>query len=178
MNLPFATSEEVAPFLATDRDMLGGPPEHLYADQVGADAPEVSPPGLPRPGWDSRLRVRIEYNPDDQSPDNNFGRFAIGGAMQDFPTGIVTGGTAEILFRSNKARRYLLIQNLDATETLWVRPGGRERPAAVGVGFALNAAPAANQGGGTLVMEGTAISTDEWTVFATTTGHRFYAMEL
>lgn len=153
-------------------------PTPYLNDANGAAAPEDVPNGLPRRPWDALLEVRQRYNPEDTSPENNYGRFAIGGRLQDYTGGIVEGARAQILFEENSARRYLIIVNLDETETLWIRPGGLDRAAVIGQCLPLNPAPAAGQGGGVYVMESNAIDTSPWTVIATTTGHRFVAYEL
>ncbi len=89
---------------------------------------------------------------------------------------ITLGGTAQVLMVANLVRRYFLCTNLDPVVTLWIRPTGTA--AAGQPSIPLNPAPAAGQGGGSFVLDGSAIADQQWSIFSTLTGHAFTAYEL
>ena len=91
------------------------------------------------------------------------------GTLTDRSGTITAGGTAQTLAAANTARKYLLIQNLHATEVLWVN----FTTAAVANQPSLQLAAA----GGSLVMESSYVSTELVSVIAATTGHAFSAKE-
>ncbi len=82
---------------------------------------------------------------------------------------ITTGGTAQPLAAAHAARRYLIIENVSQTEALWVN----FTTTAVEAEPSIMLAP----GGGSLVMDGSFVSTEAISVIAATTAHPFTAKE-
>jgi hypothetical protein len=89
---------------------------------------------------------------------------------------IAVGGTAQTVFAANPDRRYLLVQNLSTTNVLWVRHDGSAATESE-PSIALNPAPNAGEGGGSLTMEGTFISDALISVVGALAGEDFTAFE-
>lgn len=90
------------------------------------------------------------------------------GNLTDRSGAITTGATAQQLAAANTARKYLLIQNLDSGEDLWINfttTAVADRPS-------IRIPP-----DGTFVMEGSFVSTELVSVIAATTGHEWTAKE-
>ena len=90
------------------------------------------------------------------------------GTLTDRSGTITAGGTAQQLAAANTNRRYLLIQNEHATETLWFN--FTTTATAAEPSFQIPA-------GGSFVMEAGYISTEAVSVIAATTGHPWTAKE-
>jgi hypothetical protein len=90
------------------------------------------------------------------------------GALTNRSGTITTGGVAQTLAAINAARAYLFIQNLHATEDLWIN--FTTAAAATQPSIRLSA-------GDTFSMEGSFVSTELVSVFAATTAHPFSAKE-
>lgn len=90
------------------------------------------------------------------------------GVLSDFGGTIATGGTAQTIIGPNLARRFLLIENLDPTEDLWLD----FTSAAV-----LSQPSILIPHGETFRMDGAFVSTEEVSLNATTTAHPFAAKE-
>jgi len=93
---------------------------------------------------------------------------ANGGALTDGSGTITAGGTAQQVFASQPGRAYLIIQNLDAAETMYVN-----------IGAAATAGSGSFQllSGGSLVFENGYIPSGSVSIIAATTGHKFTAKE-
>lgn len=78
---------------------------------------------------------------------------------------IATGGTAQDAVAADTGRQYLLIQNIDAAEDLWVNFGTNAVSASAGSILV----PAKSS----LVFEHVACPTGRVSVVAATTGHKF-----
>ncbi len=96
--------------------------------------------------------------------------------MSAFPLGITdrsgtitAGGTAQTAAAANSGRQYLLIQNLDASEDLWVRFGATAAVATPGSVKLLG-----NSG---MTFESGPCATGLVSVIAATTGHKFTIWE-
>ena len=143
---------------------------------LGGDLSDV---GSPLPGRGIIPRVGVTGRPDGVTPNGDhpdYGRFGFGGHLKNLSGQVTAGATAQMLEEAQSDRRYLLIQNLDATEVLGVQFGGAE-PKTVGAAgqILLNPAPAAGQAGGELEFDGSFCPTDRIWIIATTAGHVFTA---
>lgn len=93
---------------------------------------------------------------------------AYGGALTDISGTLTTGATSEEIAAANPSRRYLFIQNLHATEDLWINFGVA----------AVQSQPSIKlPGGGSFVMEAGFCSTQAVHVIATTIAHAWTAKE-
>jgi hypothetical protein len=104
---------------------------------------------------------------------DDIGRFIVtlapyAGAFTDQSATLTTGGVAETVVLANADRRYLLIQNVDTTENLWVNFGA----SAVDAETSILLTPY-----GSLVFDGSFITTQYVSVYAETTGHPFTIKE-
>lgn len=90
------------------------------------------------------------------------------GAFTDRSGTIATGGAAQQIAAANTSRKYLLIQNVDTTEDLWVNFG----VAAVANQPSIRLSPY-----GSLVLEGAFVTTQYVSVIAATTSHPYTAKE-
>lgn len=91
------------------------------------------------------------------------------GVLTDASGTITAGGSAQSLFASNLARKYLLVQNQHATEDLWINFG---TTAVVGQP-SVKIVP-----GAALLMDGSGfVSTQSVSVIAATTAHAFTAKQ-
>lgn len=88
------------------------------------------------------------------------------GGLTDHSGSIATGGTAQDIVASSATRKYLLIQNNDPAEDMWIDFGV---DAIVGQPSFLIPA------GGGFVMDAAFVSTDRISVVAATTSHPFTA---
>lgn len=90
------------------------------------------------------------------------------GTLTDRSGTVTTGGTAQTLAGANSSRKYLLIVNDSASETLWFN-------------FTTTAVASQPsipiQPNGSFVMEASYVSTEAVSVIAATTGHAFSAKE-
>lgn len=91
------------------------------------------------------------------------------GNLTDESGTISSGGTQQTLAAVNTARRYLMVQNLDASEDLWINFGSNAVIATAG-SIQIKA-------GATFTMEGAFVSTQLVSVIAATTAHKFTAKE-
>jgi hypothetical protein len=90
------------------------------------------------------------------------------GALTDKSGTITTGGTAQQLAAANPTRRYLLVQNLDSSNPLWINF----------TTTAVQTQPSIRIGvGGSFVMEAGFISTELVSVVGAVTGHAWTAKE-
>ena len=90
------------------------------------------------------------------------------GALTGNGVAITTGATAEELLATNTARRYLLIVNRDAAETMFV---------GIGVTAVDDETSIELAAGQSYVMEGSFISTDAISILAATSGHKVACYE-
>lgn len=90
------------------------------------------------------------------------------GVVTDRSGTITAGGTAQTLAAVNLSRRYLLVQNLHASEDLWVNFTTAAVVDQPSVRVAAGAA---------FLMDGAFVSTELVSVIAATTGHKFAAKE-
>lgn len=90
------------------------------------------------------------------------------GSLTDFSDDITAGGVSQTLAVANVLRKYIFVQNLDASEDLWINFGAAATIARPSIKISA---------GGSFVMEGSFVSTQEITVIATTIGHDFTAKE-
>jgi len=90
------------------------------------------------------------------------------GTLTDRSGTITAGGTAQTLAASNSSRKYLLIENQDSAESLWIN----FTTAAVTSQPSIELQP-----GATFVMDSAFVSTELVSVIAATTGHKFAAKE-
>lgn len=90
-------------------------------------------------------------------------------ALVDRSGAITTGGAAQDAAAANSGRQYLLIQNIDAAEALWVNLGAT---AAVATAGSITLAA-----GASLVFESGPCATGRVSVVAATTGHKFTVKE-
>ena len=90
------------------------------------------------------------------------------GTLTDRSGTITAGGAAQTLAASNAIRKYLFIQNLHATEALWLNftTAAVESQPSISI-------PA----GGSFVMEASFVSPELVSVIAATTTHPFAAKE-
>lgn len=93
---------------------------------------------------------------------------ATGGSVGDRGGTLTAGATSQEVMASNDGRRYLLIQNVDPTEAMWIYFDGA---AVIGTPSLLIKA------GEKFVMEGSYVTADSVDVIATTIGHPFSAFE-
>jgi len=85
-------------------------------------------------------------------------------------SGTITAGTvSQTLAAVNTSRKYLMVQNIDASEDLWIN---FTSDAAVATAGSIQI-----KAGATFTMEGAFVSTQLVTVIATTTAHKFTAKE-
>lgn len=90
------------------------------------------------------------------------------GSLIDKSGALAAGNTAEDAAAANTTRKYLFIQNIDATEDLWFNLG----VTAVADKPSMRLGP-----GDTFVMEASFVSTGKVSVIAATTGHKWVAKE-
>lgn len=88
------------------------------------------------------------------------------GTLTDGSTTITAGGTSQQVFAANTSRAYLICQNLDPTEDLWLN---FTSAAAILTAGSIDI----KAGGGAYVMENNFVSTEAINLNATTTGHKF-----
>jgi hypothetical protein len=93
------------------------------------------------------------------------------GGIVDRSGTITTGGTAQNAMSANKSRRYLLIQNLDASEDMYVRFDGTAAVSGAAGTILLKA------GGGAYEAPAHHCPTAAVSVIAATAGHKFTALE-
>jgi hypothetical protein len=86
--------------------------------------------------------------------------------ITDGSIGLTTGGTSQQVFASNANRRFLMCQNIDASEDGWLNIGATATANSAG-SVLLKA------GGGSITMDGNFVPTDAINVNAATTGHKF-----
>lgn len=91
------------------------------------------------------------------------------GALTDGSGSITVGGTSQVAFAANTARKYLLVQNLHATEDLWVHFGSAATTDQPSIKLVPGAALLMDGGGFT--------STQAVHVVAATTAHKFTAKQ-
>lgn len=91
-----------------------------------------------------------------------------GGALTNISGSIAAGATAQTISAATPARRYFFIQNLDASEDLWINFG----TAAVADQPSIKI-----EAGGSFSMEDSFVSTQLISVIAATTGHKYTAKE-
>lgn len=91
-----------------------------------------------------------------------------GGNLTDRSGTLTTGGTAEQVAAANTTRRYFMIQNLDASEDMWIDFGSTavaDQPSIKLVA------------GEKFIMDGNFVSTQAVSIIAATTGHKWAAKE-
>ena len=81
---------------------------------------------------------------------------------------LASGGTAEVIAAANGDRRYLLIQNRDSAEVMYV---------GVGVTAVADESSILLEAAQSFVMEGSFVSTDAISVLAATTNHQILCLE-
>lgn len=92
-----------------------------------------------------------------------------GGNLTDPASNAITaGGTDQTAYAANLVRKYLLIQNLDSTEPLWVNFGAPATEDAPSIRL---------DAGAGMVWEGSFVPTQAVHVIAATTAHAFTAKE-
>lgn len=123
-------------------------------------------------GGTATARYKLSRGPARTDADGNvYGAQAVAGVpgtLTDRSGTITAGGTAQQMMAANASRVYLLIQNQDTAEDLWINlttTAVRSQPS-------IRIPPL-----GGFVMEGNFVSTEAVSVIATTTAHAWTAKE-
>lgn len=90
------------------------------------------------------------------------------GSLTDKSGALAAGATSEVLAAPNASRKYLFVQNVHASEDMWIN---------FGVAAVLDKPSIKIVAGGGFVMEGSYVSTQSVNVIATTVGHKWTAKE-